>query len=201
MALKVGNLSFERLKLSNLYSAYFGMTPREQTIALIAAAAIIILIIVMPVVVASGRIGKLESDVTGGKKQLKDIMRTLESYEQKKASLLQTQQTLAAGFDASLSSTIESLAEAGGIKDRIDTLKDKPASQSDIFDEDSVDVKLKKITLDQLTKFLFAIEHHPEKVLRLKGLSVKTRFDNKSEMDATFTVSTFKLLEGAGEGT
>lgn len=201
MNLKFGNLSLDRLKVSNLYSAYFGMNPREQTIALIAAGVVLILIIVMPVVVASGRIGKLENDVADGKRQIKDIMRTLESYEQKKTMLAETQQTLSGGFDSSLSSTIETMAESSGIKDKIDTLKEKPASQSDILDENSVDVKLKKVSLEELAKFLFAIEHEPQKVLRLKQLSVKTRFDNKQDLDATFTVSTYKLLEGAGEGT
>lgn len=201
MAIKMGNFSFDRFKISNLYSAYFGMTPREQTIALAAAAVILVLIVVLPVALASSRIGKLERDVGDGKKQLKEIMYALESYEMKKAELIETQRVLSGGFDTTLSSTIETLADANGLKDKIDSLKEKPPSQSDIVDESSVDVKLKKISLEQLVNFLFAIEHHPEKVLRLRQLSVKTRFDNKLELDAMFTVSTFKLLEGAQEGT
>ncbi|MFH0800579.1 MAG: hypothetical protein V2A66_10440 [Pseudomonadota bacterium] len=200
MALKVGNLSLERLRIANLYSAYFGMTPREQTIALVAAVAVLLLIIVLPVAVASGRIGKLESDVSDGKKQFREIMRAIESYDQKKARLAQTQQMLAGGFDPTLSSTIESIAESNGMKDKIDSLKEKPSAPSETFDESSVDVRLKKLSLQQAVDFLYAIEHQPDKVLRLKQLSIKTRYDNKQDLDVSFTVSTFKLLEGAAEG-
>jgi hypothetical protein len=38
------------------------------------------------------------------------------------------------------------------------------------------------------------------KVLRIKALNVKPRFDNKQEMDVLLTVSTYKLLEGTQEG-
>lgn len=200
MALKFGGLSLERIKLSNIYNAYFAMTPREQTMGLAAAALVLVLIIVLPIAVASGRIGKIEKEVAEGKKQFREIVRAIESYDQKKAQLVQMQQTLAGGFDSALSTTIESLAETSGIKDRIDSLKEKAAAPSDIFDEASVDVRLKKITLQQLVDFLYVIENHPDKVLRLKQLSVKPRYDNKQDLDVSFTVSTYRLLEGATEG-
>lgn len=199
MTLKFGNLSLDRLKLANIYSIYYGMNPREQTTALIAAAVVLVLVIVLPVYVASTRISRLERDVAEGNKQIKDVMLAIESYDKKKAELTGMQQQVAGGFDSSLSTTLESLAETNGIKDKIDSLKEKTQAPSDIFDEASVDVRLKRVTLEQLVNFLFAIEHHQDKTLRLKQLSIKTRFDNKQEMDASFTVSTFRLLEGAGE--
>ena len=200
MALKMGSLSLDRLRLSNLYSAYFGMSPREQTIALAVSAAVLVLIIVLPVTIASSRIGKLENEVAQGKSQLREIMHAIDSYNQKKAQLGQLQQTLAGGFDSSISTTLETIADQSGIKDKIDSLKEKPAAPSDLFDEASVDVRLKKVTLQQTIDFLYAIEHHQEKMLRLKQLSMKTRFDNKQEFDVSFTVSTYRLLEGVTEG-
>lgn len=200
MALKVGSLSLERLKFSNLYSAYFGMSPREQTAALIGAAVALVLVVVLPVAVASGRIGKLEKEVQQGRVQLREIMRAIDSYNRKKATLSQMQQTLAGGFDSSISTTLESIADQSGIKDKIDSLKEKPSTPSDLFDVASVDVRLKRVTLEQVVDFLYQIEHHPEKMLRLRQLSIKPRFDNKQEMDVSFTVSTYRLLEGATEG-
>lgn len=200
MLLKFRGLSLDRFKPSNLYNAYLAMTPREQTLALITAIVVFVMVIVLPVTVATNRIGRLENKVEGGKKQLKEIMHAIESYDQKRAQLAQMQQLFASGFDSALSTTIESQADTNGIKDKIDSLKEKAAAPSDIFDEASVDVRLRKITLQQLVDFLYALENHPEKVLRLKQLSIKTRYDNKQQLDASFTVSTYRLLEGTTEG-
>lgn len=200
MALKLGNFSLQRLKPANLYSAYFALSPREQTVALVVAAVLLVLIVVLPVTIASGRIAKLEKDVANGREQFKEIMRAMESYDTKRAELASVQQYVSAGYDSAISSTLESIAEANNIKERIDSLKEKSPVTGDLFDEMSVDVRLKKVTLQQVVDFLYAIEHHPDKVLRLKQLTMKTRFDNKQELDVSFTVSTYKLLEAAGEG-
>jgi general secretion pathway protein M len=200
MALKFGSLSLERFKIANLTSAYFGMSPREQTASLVGAAVVLVLVIVLPIAIASGRIGKLEKEVAQGRTQQKEIIRAIEGYSEKKAQLMQLQQTLAGGFDSSISTTLESMAEQAGIKDKIDSLKEKAAAPSDLFDEASVDVRLKRLTLQQTIDFLYAIEHNPDKMLRLRQLSIKPRFDNKQELDVAFTVSTYRLLEGATEG-
>ena len=72
---------------------------------------------------------------------------------------------------------------------------------SEMFDEASVDVRLKRVRLEQLVSFLHAIEDQPDKLLRLRKLSIKARFDKKQDLDVSFTVSTYRLLEGVGEGT
>lgn len=200
MDLKLGNFNFERFKLGNIYSTYFSMTPREQTIALVAAACVLVLIIVLPVGIASSRISRLENEAADGGKQLKDVMRAIESYDKKKAQMTELSQMLSGGYDSSISTTLETIADSTGIKERIDSLKEKAATPSEFLDETSVDVRMKKITVQQLVDFLYAIEHQSDKMLRIKQLTVKPRFDNKQELDVTFTVSTYRLLEGATEG-
>jgi general secretion pathway protein M len=200
MALKVSSVSFERFKLQNLYNTYIGLTPREQTMALIAAAAVLVLIIVLPVMVASGKISKLEKSIQDGNTQLKAVTREIDELNTAKTELAKVQSTLAGGFDASISTTLETLAGKAGIKDRIDSLKEKPAAASDLFDESSVDVRLKKVTLNELIDYLYSIEQNPDHLLRLRRLEVKPRYDNKKEFDVSFQVSTYRLLEGTAVG-
>lgn len=201
MAIRLGRFSIERVKIDNLYAVYLGMNPKEQTVALVVASIAVLLILILPVAVASSRISKLEKDVVQGRGELRQIMRAIEVYDSKNAELKQIQKMVGAGFDSSLSTTLESIAEKQGIKEQIDSLKEKATAPSDIFDESSVDVRLKKISLKQLIDYLHAIENNDNTMLALKNLSVKTRFDNKRDLDASFTVSTFRLLEGGGEGT
>ena len=201
MALKVGGLNLQKLKLENLYNVYFGMTPKEQTMALVVAAAVVVLIIVLPVWAASSRIAKLEQDVGQSKRQFRDVVRAIESYNRRKAELTGLQQSMASGFDASPSTTIEAIADKNGMKEQIDSLKARAAAPSEIFEESSVDIRLKRVKLQPLIDFLTAVENDPEKMLRIKALDVKPRFDNKQDLDVSLTVSTYRLLEGALEGT
>ncbi|MFH1831028.1 MAG: hypothetical protein ABH871_09710 [Pseudomonadota bacterium] len=199
MAFKMGPLNLKQLKLENIYNAYFGMSPREQTFALVGAVVVLVLVVVLPVVVASSRISRLEEDVVQGKRQFRDVMRAIESYNGRKTELSRLQQTLAGGYDSSLSTTIESLAEKNNMKDQIDSLKAKVTAPSDLFEESAVDVRLRHVELKPLIDFMYAIENDPEKALRIKTLSIKPRFDEK-KLDITLTVSTFRFLEGAVEG-
>ena len=200
MALKVGGINLQKLKIENLYNIYFGMTPREQTTALIVAAAVLILIVVLPVWAASSRIDRLEQEVSQNKRQFRDVVRAIETYNKRKADLTVIQQSMATGYDASPSTTIEAIAEKNGMKDSIDSLKAKAAAPSDIFEESSVDVRLKRVRLPQLIDFLTAVENDPDKMLRIRVLDIKPRFDNKQDLDVAFTASTYRLLEGALEG-
>ncbi|MBN1282442.1 MAG: hypothetical protein JXA24_01545 [Proteobacteria bacterium] len=198
--LKLGSIDLKQLKIESVYRAYFAMGPREQTFALVGAVLALLLVIVLPVTVASSRIGRIEREVEQGKKQFREVMRSIDSYNAKRASLSGLQQALSGGFDTSLSTTIESLAEKHGMKEKIDSLKAKSTPPSDVFEEQAVDVSIKRVSLEPLINFIFDIENDPDKVLRLKTLSMKPRYDNKQEMDASMTVSTYRLLEGATEG-
>jgi Sec-independent protein translocase protein TatA len=200
VALRLGSINIKQLKLENIYNAYFGMGPREQTFALVGAAIVIVLLVVLPIFVASSRISRLEKDLAQGKMQFRDVMRAIDSYNESKAELAGLQQTIAGGFDSSISTTIESIAEKNGMKDQIDSLKAKATSPSDIFEESAVDVRMRKVELKQLIDFLYAIENDPEKMLRIKTLNMKPRFDSKKQMDVNFTVSTYKFIEGVSEG-
>lgn len=195
MDLKLGSIDLGQIKISNLYNTYLGMNSREQTIALVVAAIVLALVIILPVTVASNRIGRLEKDIERGNKQVKEVVREIDRYQEARAQLIATEKLLAGGFDSSIATTMESLASKVGIADRIDSLKEKPTAASDVLDEVTVDVRLKKVSLNDLIKYLQSIEQDPNKLLRLKKLEIKPRYDNKTQLDSSFSISTYRLLE------
>lgn len=197
MPLKSKYAIFERFNIETIYNTFLGLQPREQLIALIAAGVILIIIIIMPISLASGRIGKLEKSISAGREQINDVMRELAEYNREKARLSAIETQLKTGFDTSISTTIENLATQAGVKENIDALKERPLAPSDIFDEASVDVRISRVILPRLVEFLYKIESEKTRMLRVKQLQIKTRYDNRKLMDASFTVSTFKL---SGEG-
>jgi Sec-independent protein translocase protein TatA len=196
----LSSLNIKDLKLERIYNAYFGMSPREQTFALVGAIVVVVLVVILPVYVASNRISRLERDLAQGRRQFRDVMRTIDVYNGHRAELAGLQQTLAGGYDSSISTTIEAIAEKNNMKDQIDSLKAKATAPSDLFEESAVDVRIRRVELKPLIDFLYAIENDPEKMLRIKTLNMKPRFDSKKLVDVSFTVSTYRFLEGAGEG-
>ena len=195
MDLKLGSFNLSSLKIGNIYNTYLGMNSREQTIALVVAGVIAALVIIVPISVASGRIGRLERDIDRGQKQVRDIVREIDKYQDLRSELIAAEKKLAGGFDSSIATTMESLATKAGIGGQIDSLKEKPTATSDLLDEVTVDVRLKKVGLKDLITYLHSIEQNPTKLLRLRTLDIKPRYDNKSELNASFSVSTFRLLE------
>ena len=92
---------------------------------------------------------------------------------------------------------MESLAEKSGIKDRIENIKERAATPSELFDEVAVDVRITKVTVPQLVDFLYNIEQHPQLFLKVKQIQVKRRYDNRQLLDVSFQASTYRL-QGTG---
>src|SRR3989338_2108551 len=200
MEFKLGPLRLERLRLDNLYASYLGLSPREQTFSLIGLGILPILAIFVPISLASSSLTSLEKNIVEEEKNLKQMMRGIETHNEMKSKMEAMERTFSTGFDSSIASTLESIANKAGIKARIDSLKEKNIAPSDLYDETSVDVRLKRILLSELISFLYEIENHPQKILRLSHLEIKPRFDSKQELDVSFSVSSFRLRENNEEG-
>lgn len=197
MSLKSKYAILERFNIETLYNTFLGLQSREQLIALAAAGALLIFIVVVPISLASGKLSTMESAISSGREHINDVVREIGEYNKARSQLSAIESQLKSGFDTSISTTLENLASQAGMKDNVDSLKEKPLVPSDIFDEASVDVRISRVTLSQLVDFLYKIEGEKTRVLRIKQLQVKPRYDNKKLLDASFQVSTFKL---SGEG-
>ena len=189
---------FERFNVQTLYNTFLGLQPREQIIAIIVVGFVLLLVVVMPISLASGKISKLEKTLQTSKEQINDVVREIADYNREKSQLTSVETLLKAGFDTSISTTIENFASQSGIKENVDSLKERPITPSDIFDEASVDVRMSKISLDQLVEFLYKIESERTRILRIKQLQIKPRFDNRKLLDVSFQVATYKLSAEGG---
>lgn len=197
MSLKSKYAIFERFNVETIYNTFLGLQPKEQIIALAVCGVLLLLIVIMPISLASGRISKLEKSIIAGKDQINDVMREIAEYNKDKAKLNSVESQLKSGFDSSISTTMEGIASQSGMKENIDSLKERPLVPSDVYDEVGVDVRISRVGLQQLIDFLYKVENEKARVLRIKQLQAKPRYDNKKLLDVTMQVSTFKL---SGEG-
>jgi len=156
-----------------------------------------VLIVILPISLASSKIGSLEKSISTGRDKINDVARELEEYNRSRSRLSSVESQLRSGFDTSIATTIENFASQSGIKENVDSIKERATVPSEIYDEATVDVRISRVTLEQLVDFLYKIESDKSRVLRIKQIQMKPRYDNKKLIDVSFQVSTFKL---SGEG-
>ncbi len=198
MALKLHASFLKRFNVETLYNTFLGLNPREQIFALVGLGVAVLILFGLPLGLASSKLSGLEEAIVQGREKQREIARQLDQYQQLSQRLKSLESKISKGFDSTITTTLATLAEKSGIKDRIQNIRDKGATSSELFDKISVEVKLAKVTVSQLMDYLYNIEQHPELFLRLDQIRMKRRFDNKQLMDVTFEVSTYRLQQVGG---
>lgn len=197
MALKLKYSFLQRFNFETLYNTFLGLQPREQLFALIGAGVLGLFVIGLPISLATSQLGSLEEEITQGRDKQRQISHELERYRQILDDLKGVESQISGGYDATITTTMETLAEKSGIKDRIENIKEKAQTPSELFDESAADVRITKITVPQLVDYLYNIEHHATLFLKIKNIQIQRRFDNKQLLNVSFQVSTYKL-QGTG---
>jgi hypothetical protein len=69
-------------------------------------------------------------------------------------------------------------------------MKPTASSPSEAYTEESVEIKMEGVTLEQLKTYLYEIEQSPQ-FLKIKRLYIKPRLNDRQLLSVTFRVSTF----------
>jgi general secretion pathway protein M len=93
----------------------------------------------------------------------------------------------------SLLSFLEDLANQQNIRENIGSFKPKTIPLNDLYNESSVEVLIDNITVWQLIQYVYKIENSGH-LLKIKGLRIKTRYDNPDLLSVTFRVSTYEKI-------
>ena len=131
-------------------------------------------------------IGKEKSDLEAIRKMIKDFDTTRDDYQK-------IERAINSQKNVSILAELEALADAANIKANIESMDTKSKPKNEFFKEDAVDIRLIKLTLDQLITFLYSVEYSP-KVLRVKKMHLEVRYDNPDLINADIEISTFKPL-------
>jgi len=182
-----------KFKFENLYNQFLGLQPREQTMALVGAGVGLLLIIVIPIWLATGRLDKLQRTLDQGQKSMNEIVHAIDDYNTNKAKLTALENKLRSGFDSNANVTLENLAKQANIKYDI---RSRPnAVPKDLYNETSVEVSLKDVSIKQLVDYLYQIEYGSGRIMRIDHLRLKPTYSNRKMIDARFDVTSFQLQE------
>ena len=92
-------------------------------------------------------------------------------------------------------SRLEELAGQTGIRSKIQYMKPIVSTPSDAYEEESVEIKMEGITLEQFIQYLYQIENSPQ-FMKIKRLHIKPGLTNRQILSVIFRVSTFTPKEG-----
>lgn len=96
--------------------------------------------------------------------------------------------------DEALISVVEKVLIDAEVERGSFSINSRADTSGDLYDEKSVDIELKKLSLNKAVDVLYKIQTNPS-FLKVSKLRIRTRFDNPALMDASFRVSTFKFKQ------
>lgn len=195
---KTGKYSLkERLNIEELYNTFLGMAPREQILSVVGIGVVLLLLIVIPIACASSKLGKMQKQIDTNEKNVGKVMTRIAEYKTAQNRIKQVETKVRPKSEVQLQTRLESLATQSGISDKIDSLKERPVTPGEDFEELAVDVRMSRLSLGQVIEFLFGVESQQDLNLKINQLQLRPRYDNRQLFDVNFSVSTMVAVQSA----
>jgi len=164
------------------------LSQRERTMVGALGVTFVVMVTLIVGFLITDGLSSMEEHNADMRQALRDLDTQRDKYVQMKAKMAQLESRL--GAPVQLGTYLEAAAKETGVE--ISDSTDRPASAAGKkFIERSVDLHLKPVTLDQVTRFMKAIETGRSLVV-VKELTVRTRDDKHEQLDVDMTVSTYE---------
>lgn len=165
------------------------LSQREKVIlALGIAFCIAVLAYLVVIAPYTSNMERIEHKISASQSQLEQVKAMQQEYS---ALARQIKQISSDQQDVSgLFSFVENRVQQVAGRDKISSMRPVAPVRHDDMVEEGLEVKIERITLRQVVDLLQRLEQS-QRPLRVKGLDMKVRFENKSLFDTSLTISTF----------
>ena len=171
------------------------LSQRERTMVGAMGVTFVIMVTLIVGFLITDGLSTMEEHNADMRQALRDLDTQRDKYIQMRAKTAQMETRLGSQ-PVQLQGYVESAAKEAGVE--ISDSTDRPAAAAGKkFIERTVDLHLKPMTIDQLTRFMKAIETGRSLVV-VKELSVRTRDDKHEQFDVEMSVSTYERDTGKG---
>ena len=180
-----------RERLSRLSSS-----ERDRRALFIGAAGLCLLIVYIVFHSMSSGIDRLQKQVTQLQAELVKVENLRKEYETSKVEISKISSSLKEGHQP-LISVVERLLLDENIDRKNFSIRDvnlRTAETEDLYQENSIDVELKDISLKDLVDILYKIQNN-NSFLKVSNLNISTKFGKSDSMSVKLRVSTFKFKE------
>jgi general secretion pathway protein M len=177
------------------------LSGREKLVVIVGTALVACLLFwVMIWEPVQDHLATLNRRIQAKKVELRQIQELAARYQRLKVADAELQGRLQGARGFSTLSYLEKLALEHDIRNKITQMRARGTETGRYFKENPIEIKMEKISLPELVKYLYELENPKQRdnvtaVLRVKQLRVHQRFENKSLLDVTLQVSTYESLE------
>lgn len=165
---------------------------RERIFVLVGGLALILALLYFAIVAPYlGAMTRLDRQIAQRSEQLQEVKVLQGRYLEIQNQMNQVTRQLEKRQDFSALSFIENLVEQTSGRENLLSMRPQSPETRGEFVIDSVEIKLEKLTLKQLLELLMGVEGATTP-MQVKGLYLKQRFDDRSLLDATMTVTALR---------
>lgn len=170
------------------------LSPRDQQLVAWLGSAGATLLLVLSIFLASSHLKTLRHSIETRTKQLTAVREMRTRYADEKSTL----DSLSARLRTSSKpprTFLEEKARESNVSSSLDGMRDLAAPPNDYFKTQVIEVKLKKVTVANLTRFLHKIASTGVG-MSVRSLHVSTNFQDSKYLDATIEVLSLRPKEG-----
>ena len=172
---------------------------REKILVICAGVAVVLFLLFMLVIdPVLERSARLDRQIRKAEQDLKNLKTYRREYNRQKSILDKLNAQLGQQQNIKILPRLDKLARDTDIIKKVTGMTPSENSSNEAYTEQSVAIEISDATLEQLAKYLYAIEQS-QQVLKIKRLTIKPRVTDRQLLTASFRVSTFIPKKGAGE--
>jgi len=165
---------------------------REHLALAVGAVAVTLALLYFSLVLPYRRgVAALDAKIASRQRQLTEAQELSARCQPLQQQIRQAERRLGEKKDFALLAFVEGVAARFTGRENLSAMRPKPPAMQGEFREESVEVRLERVRLGQLVQMLYAIDT-AEAHLKVKELRIKGRFDDRSLLDAAFTVAAYR---------
>lgn len=162
----------------------------RMTLAVGGSIALVLLLVFGIIAPYRDSLTRLDGRIDSRRQQLAEVEQLKLEYQSMQLQAAEVEAQLARSGGFSLFSFVESAAGQIAGKENLSYMRPQPGATQDGVREESVEIRVEKVRLEQVVRLLHAVES-ADALVRVKSLRLKNRFDDKSKLDAVLTISAF----------
>jgi len=174
-------------QLGRLRERWERLSARERTLLSAMGATFLAMVTIISGFLITDGLSNVEEHNSEARQALHDLETQRESYLKSKAKAAQLETRLGK-TPVQLQGFLEQVAKDVGVE--IPESNEEPAQVGKQFTARSVQIRLKQVTIENLTRFLRGIETGPNIVV-VTALNMRTRDDKHQELEVELTVTTY----------
>jgi General secretion pathway, M protein. len=181
-------------RIEELLEAIGRLSQRERYMVAGVIVSFVVFVTFLVVWLVGSSLDSIEHRIQDKTAKLQTIIDKRAQFEEARQAQLVSEQRIRQGSAVQLYAIIEGLAKQSGVN--IGDMQSRPSpseANSNIF-EDKVEVNIPIITIDRLVQLVEEIERKAD-TIAIRKLHIKKSFKDPSQLEVSFTVSNFQLVE------